>query len=390
MRGKGEGALFRVPADRKKPLKYWTVVVELPPVDGTRRRKVVRRKDKTAALAELAKLQQELAARGDLPTKDQTVAQWFTYWLTLAERDVRPKTHDGYRAVVKHVIDAIGTVKLSKVTATHIRRVHTHMENKGFSSTYQLLAHRVMAVSFKQAVREGRIGRNPAELTKAPRKRTPQLEALTLEESLDVIRAVANEPDGARWIVHLLTGARRGEVLGLEVDRIGDTLDLSWQLQRLNDGATVPADFERRHLIGGLWLTRPKSKAGWRVVPLVDPLRTVLERHIATTESNTWGLVFSRNGRPYDPDQVSKEWREVLTRVGIEKNIRLHDLRHTAVDLLLMAGVPEDVVMEIVGHSTRATTRAYKSRNSPRLRAAMQDLADMLTQAEGTRRELGS
>jgi integrase len=122
----------------------------------------------------------------------------------------------------------------------------------------------------------------------------------------------------------------------------------------------------------------------------VDPLRTVLERHIDTASPNPWGLVFSRDGRPYDPDQVSKEWRDVLARVGIEKNIRLHDLRHTAVDLLLMAGVPEDVVMEIVGHSTRATTRAYKSRNSPRLKAAMQDLADMLTQAEGTRRELSS
>jgi integrase len=144
----------------------------------------------------------------------------------------------------------------------------------------------------------------------------------------------------------------------------------------------VPADFERRHLTGGLWLTRPKSKAGWRVVPLVDPLKSVLERHIASSPENEWGLLFCRPTLPYDPDQVSKEWRAVLARAGIEKNVRLHDLRHTAVDLLLMAGVPEDVVMEIVGHSTRATTRAYKSRNSPRLRAAMEDLSALLASAD--------
>jgi integrase len=89
-------------------------------------------------------------------------------------------------------------------------------------------------------------------------------------------------------------------------------------------------------------------------------------------------LVFARDGRPFDPDQVSREWRDVLARVGVDKNVRLHDLRHTAVDLLLMAGVPEDVVMEIVGHSTRATTRAYKSRNSPRVRAAMEQLSALL------------
>jgi len=384
MRGKGEGTVFK---DKRG---LWTVAVELPPINGERRRKVIRRKNKRDALAALAQLKADLAARGDLPTHDQTVEQWFTYWLTMAQRQVRPNTYTGYAAVVKHIVAAIGPTKLSKVTATHVRRVHAHMEQQGFSSTYQLLAHRVMALSFKQAENEGRIGRNPANQTPAPRKRVAQLEALSLEEALEVIAALSHDPEGARWITHILTGARRGEVLGLELDRVGDELDLSWQLQRIPVGAEVPADFERRHLVGGLWLTRPKSKAGWRIVPLVDPLKSVLERHIAAHGPNEYGLVFTRDGRPYDPDQVSKEWRDVLGRVGIEKNIRLHDLRHTAVDLLLLAGVPEDVVMEIVGHSTRATTRAYKSRNSPRLRAAMQDLADMLTRAADTRRELES
>src|SRR5688572_16932269 len=131
MRGKHEGGLSRVPADRSKPLKYWQATVELPPLDGKRRRKFVRRKNKTEALIELGKLQKELRERGDLPTKDQTVTQWFTYWLSLHEREVRPKTFDGYKAVTKHITEAIGNVKLSKVTATHIRRVHTNMESKG-------------------------------------------------------------------------------------------------------------------------------------------------------------------------------------------------------------------------------------------------------------------
>lgn len=384
MRGKGEGSVF------KDARGLWTATVELPPVNGERRRKTVRRKNKKELLTELARLKADLAARGDLPTNDQTVNQWFTYWLTLAAKEVRPKTFEGYKAVVKHVTAAIGTVKLSKVSAAHIRRVHTHMGDLGFSSTYQLLAHRVMAVSFKQAVREGRIGRNPTDLTNAPRKRVPELEALTLEEAIHVIQHVATEADGARWITHLLTGARRGEVLGLEIDRVGDVIDLSWQLQRIAPGAEIPADFERRHLAGGLWLTRPKSKAGWRVVPLVEPLKSVLERHIAQSPPNPWGLVFARPEWPYDPDQVSKEWRAVLERAGVDKNVRLHDLRHTTVDLLLAAGVPEDLVMEIVGHSTRATTRAYKSRNSPRLLAAMHDLSALLTRAEDTPRAIGA
>lgn len=384
MRGKGEGSVFK---DKRG---LWTVAIELPPLDGERRRKVIRRKLKKDALAELAKLKQQLQARGDLPTQDQTVEQWFTYWLDYKAATVRPNTIRGYRDASAHILAAIGTVRLTKVTAEHVRRVHNYMAGIGMSSTTQLLAHRTMAMSFKQAVREGRIGLNPAEMTDAPRKRVPQLEALTLDESVMLIEALAHDVDGARWLTHILTGARRGEVIGLEDDRVSDVLDLSWQLQRIPLGAVVPPDFERRHLTGGLWLTRPKSRAGWRVVPLVDPLRSILERHIASRPSNPHGLVFARDGRPYDPDQVSKEWRAVLAAVGIEKDVRLHDLRHTAVDLLLLAGVPEDVVMEIVGHSSRAMTRSYKSRNSPRLQAAMTSLSDMLTQAGDTRRALGA
>lgn len=42
------------------------------------------------------------------------------------------------------------------------------------------------------------------------------------------------------------------------------------------------------------------------------------------------------------------------------KKVRVHDLRHTAVDMMLEAGIPEDVVQELVGHSDVAMTRRYK------------------------------
>ena len=101
MRGKGEGAVYRVPADKTKPLQYWAAAVELPPgPNGERRRKVIRRKVKTELLTELTRVRRDLEKRGDLPTKSQTVEQWFTYWLReIAAKKVRPNTLDGYRPV---------------------------------------------------------------------------------------------------------------------------------------------------------------------------------------------------------------------------------------------------------------------------------------------------
>lgn len=389
MRGRGEGSVF------KDSRGYWTGVVELPPLNGERRRKKIRRKDKKELLAELTKVKAELARRGDLPTSSQTVEQWFTYWVEkVAAKEVRPNTLDGYRRTVNnHIIPAIGKVKLDKLTATHVRRVHDSILAKGLSSTTALLAHRTMSVSFKIAMREGRIGRNPAELTAAPRKARPTLEALTLTEAIGFLRHTLTDgadynPGGAQWATALLTGARRGEVLGLERGRVTDVLDLSWQLLRLPlsdiDGKPdVPVDYEYRHLTGGLYLTRPKSSKSWRIIPLMDPLKTILEKHLEETDENEWGLMFTKKGRPISPDQASRDWRAALADYGLDKNVRLHDVRHTTVDLLYAAGIPEDIIMSIVGHSTRTTTRGYQSaQNRDRLTAAMQQFSALFTQPE--------
>lgn len=394
-RGKGEGAVYQ----EKSGL--WAASLELPSPDGTRRRKVIRRKDKKILLAELSKLRGELAELGDLPTDNQTVAQWFNYWVEqIAAKEVRPNTLDGYRRTIKlHVIPAIGTVKLSKVTAAHVRRVHDAITGKGLSSTTALLAHRVMAVSFKVAVREGRIPRNPATLTAAPRKAATALDVLDLPESLALLEYTLADPERVRWATFILTAARRGEVIGLERDRVTDVIDLSWQLQRIlyahgcggkcgrrfagdcpDRTIKVKPDFEYRRITGGLYWTRPKSNKGWRIIPLVDPLRSILHRHLETAPENPHGLVFARpDGRPFDPDQDSSEWRAVMKeQFGAGRAVRLHDLRHTTVDLLYLAGVPEDIIMEIVGHSTRAQSQAYKSRgNIERLTNAMEKMSGL-------------
>lgn len=393
MRGKGEGSVF------KDSRGLWNGVIELPPLNGERRRKTIRRKDKKVLLAAMAEAKTELERLGDLPTKTMTAEQWFAYWLKQVSKEVRPNTFDGYkRTVNNHIVPSIGKVKLDKLTATHVRRVHDGILAKGLSSTTALLAHRTMSVSFKMAVREGRMGRNPAALVNAPRKASVTLEPLDRSEAVQFLAHVAKDEEmGARWATSLLTGARRGEVIGLERDRVGEVLDLSWQLLRLKltdtDGKPdVPADYEYRHLTGGLYLTRPKSSKSWRIIPLIDPLKTIIEQHIANTPDNPWGLVFTKNGRPISPDVDTKAWRKTLAAAGIDKNARLHDARHTAVDLLYAAGVPEDLIQEIVGHSDRATTQGYKSlRNKERLTGAMLQFSQMFTPPEtGQTREIAS
>lgn len=373
----------------------WVGYIELDGPSGQRKpRKYVRRKDKDELRTELGRLYAFYKQNGYLPDSQMTVGQWLNYWLTeLAAKEKRPKTLAGYRSVLHGwVIPAIGNVKLSKLSAADVRAVAQHMEDSGLSSTYALNAHRVLSAALEDAVREEKIPTNPAKRARAPKKAVARLEVLTLDEALRVLREVDEHAHRALWRMVLMTAARRGEVIGLEVNRVTDVIDLSWQLQRLkltpDTGVPiVPADFEYRHLVDGLYLTRPKSRAGWRIIPLAGPLKVAFDRHIAEMPPNPWGLMWvDPNGRPIDPDQHTRNWRKLLLQTGIQKDVRLHDLRHTAVDLLYAAGVPEDIIVKIVGHSRVMMTRSYQSRgDTERARMALELAGEPFNQLDGAR-----
>lgn len=432
-RGKGEGALFRVPADTSKPLKFWQAVVELPPRNGERRRKFVRSKDKRVALTKLRDLQKDLAKVGDLPTASQTLESWLRHWFdNVHVKRIAPKTAPTQRGLIEnHIIPSIGNVRLDKLEPSHVQRLHNDILSKRalkgktagklYSSTTALQAHRVLGTAMRDAEREGRVTRNVTQLVDAPRRAKTNLAVLDLDAGIRILQESARPGDrmGSRWATALLTGARQGEVIGLEVERVGEHLDLSWQLQRLtwSHGCNpteprkpkcswkrgtdcpqrqlnAPPDWEHRHLTGGLWLSRPKSAAGWRVIPLVDPLREIIERrvHVASTEPNPHGLVWTADrkrtpqgvlldldGSPIDPGYDNRAWHQLLERAGVI-DARLHDARHTTVDLLYEAEVPEPVITEIVGHSTIGMSRRYRSRGNQRaLRDALTKMSALLT-----------
>jgi len=385
-RGKGEGSVTR--------RKDGTYVgrIELPShdvgPDGNvkRRRKYVYAKTKSELLSKMSTVRKNLEKSGDIPTASMTVDQWCDYWMReIASKTRRPKTVEAYQSVIRnHVVPVIGNVRVDKLTPIHVRKVLSVMDGKGKSSTTQRNAHSIMAAAFADAEREGRIVRNPVDLVQAPLKAVTNLNFLTVDETKRLLAAFLDSPDAYLWATFLLTGGRRGEVIGLEWDRVGDVIDLSWQMQRIATNQTVPANFERRPVVGGLWWTRPKSRAGWRVVPLVQPLKGILDEWRKVAPPNRWGLVFTRMTDdgvriPLDPDYISGLWPKALKAAGITRHIRLHDARHTAVDLLYAAGIAEADIKEIVGHSTVEMSRAYRSKqNQDRLQGALEQYSRSL------------
>jgi len=401
----GEGKPYQRAADG-----MWCASVELPSPDGRRRRKVVVSKTENGAKEKRKKAQRELIVNGDIFTNGQTLETWLRVWFRdIAIKKLRPRTASTYESYMKnHIVPSIGKVRLDKLTPAHVRKLHNDMTNKGLSSTSAGQAHRILAVALKYAEQDGRVTRNVANLTDAPRKAATALVALDASEGMRVLETAASDPLGSLWWAVLLTGARQGELLGLTQDRVTDSIDFAWQLQRIpwrhgcttetpcgrKRGTDCPqrkiiyaANWEHVWLQGGLYLTRPKSDAGWRSITLDEPLRSVLELQMQANsmKPNPHNLMWSNpDGSPIDPRAETEAWDALLKRAGVP-DVRLHDGRHTTVDLLFEAGVHEEIIKEIVGHSSLAMTHKYRSKkakalaNRPQMTDAFQQLAKMIT-----------
>ncbi len=78
-------------------------------------------------------------------------------------------------------------------------------------------------------------------------------------------------------------------------------------------------------------------------------------------------------GKPIDPRRDHYEWKALLKEADV-REARLHDARHTAATSLLLLGVPERAVMDVMGWSNAAMVKRY-AHVTARLR---RDIADRL------------
>ena len=58
------------------------------------------------------------------------------------------------------------------------------------------------------------------------------------------------------------------------------------------------------------------------------------------------------------PTSIDSAWRDAVARAQI-KNFKFHDLRHCCASYMAQAGIPLNVIAEVLGHRKLDMTRRY-------------------------------
>lgn len=364
----------------------WTVVYDLAPdplTNRRRQRRVGGFRTRREAEQELTKLLRERDTGSALDPTRLTVAEYLTHWL---ETDVRHRVRQGTYQVygerlARYLVPHLGAVLLSDLRPAHVSMLLGALRDRGLGVGTISSTRVVLHAALKRAVLWQLLPRNVCDAVPAPRTTRP-VRQLWDEATVQRFRAaLQTEPLGAYFGLAIVTGMRRGELLGLRWADVD--LDGGWLVVRR---ALVKS-------VGGLREEATKSGKGRRIdltASQVAMLRAQRQAQLTArlAAGPAWqdqGLVFAQEpsgfptalpgGRPFAPTSLGRHWHALLARHGLP-HIRPHDLRHLNATLLLEAGVHPKVVQERLGHANVSITLDTYSHVTPTLGRAAAELLD--------------
>lgn len=103
------------------------------------------------------------------------------------------------------------------------------------------------------------------------------------------------------------------------------------------------------------------KNARQRIIPLCNQVMAVFGQNpLGKSDS----FVFSKsNGFPFRKEYVSKKFKEITRRAGLDEEVHFHSLRHSFASNLAMKGVPIIAIKDLLGHSSIVTTQIYSHSN---------------------------
>ncbi|MGW8725789.1 tyrosine-type recombinase/integrase [Streptomyces sp. NPDC055808] len=338
------------------------------------------------------------------PGKLWTVEKWLWHWVeNIAKEVVSENTYDGYEVAVRvHLVPGIGKHRIDRLEPEHLESLYRRMKAKGSKPATAHQVHRTARTALGEAVRRGHAAKNAAALAKPPRveEAEEEIEPYSVEEVQSLLVEVNKRRNSARWMLALALGLRQGETLGL---RWAD-VDLDHEYLKLRRNRLRPkyahgckeADPCGRK--AGYCPLREqvrretkntKSRAGRRAVPLPSPLARMLRAHkeVQARERKAAGGLWTESeyvftkplGGPLSPNTDYHDWKKLLGDAGV-RDARLHDARHTAATVLMLLGVPDRVIDQIMGWEPGTSAR-MRARYLHVPDAMLKDVAQKIAEA---------
>lgn len=308
---------------------------------------------------------------------------------------LKTRTYRDYEGRLKRIKPAIGHINLCDFTPVIINKFLSNLSEpgvkltvkkgeapKGLSSksvkNYKILLSSI----FTKAVEWGYIEKTPMIGIVIPRVVSKKIEPLSPEEVkklIELLRENAPLKYHIFIVLDIITGMRRGELLGLTWDKI----DFKKQIITINANLLYTSQ-------DGVYLDSTKTSSSDRAIHisqwLVDLLKAYKKEQQETRERlkesggnlnwNPDNFVFVRdNGEPIHPN-TPYNWFIRFQERNELRVVSIQALRHTTATLLILNQVNTKLVSGRLGHSSTKTTNDIYAEYVKQADEAVNDVLD--------------
>lgn len=273
------------------------------------------------------------------------------YWLKVKGPTFTEGTFRSVNPALNAIRKYCGNVLLSKVTMSYIHNLRATLRGKGLSVATQNRYIETLMRIINFSFHEGRIAKNPIVGYRSLREPKQEMNFWSeddVERFLHFADRKYPRKSSKRWIFvaylfALETGVRARELWGvqfkdLDLDRF--TVRIARQTLRKDEFAQ----------------TKGKNE---RVVPVSRTLKgEILELLGGRNQANETIFLSQTSGAVDHQNFVNRVFSKDMSEAKV-KRIRFHDLRHTAITLLVKQNISPWIVQRIAGHADLKTTMRY-------------------------------
>lgn len=281
-------------------------------------------------------------------------AEWAYKWLEVYKRPTVDETsyQSTYLPAVKRLTSYFGAAALDAILPINVQNFFNASQHLSMSTLKK--TRFILSAIFNAAIENNLCATNPVRCIELSSNYvTRPRRALSDKQMADFALYAAGERDDA--LLMLLTGIRRGEMLGLmweDYDAVKHTLRIQRSLAEKN---------------GQVVANSPKWES-YRTLPLSDEACSVIGRQ----RKNSLYIFPDRFSRARNPRTWSQMYRKFVQRLPEELRVSSHELRHSYGSYLWRHGVDVYAIQKLLGHkSIEVTTRIYVHSDLESLRTAV-------------------